>query len=58
MKNNYYIADFLLLGTLSLLLYSSDPVFHVDSERYIKQSFMDPQSILRLLWSWNISLEH
>ena len=43
MKNNYYIADFvLLLGTLSLLLYSSDPVFHIDSERYIKQSLMDP----------------
>ena len=43
MKNNYYIADFfLLLGTLSLLFYSSDPVFHIDSARYIKQSFMDP----------------
>ena len=43
MKNNYYIADFfLLLVTLSLLFYSSDPVFHIDSARYIKQSFMDP----------------
>ena len=48
MKNNYYTLTFLFISNIVIAFYSSDPVFRI-SARYIKQSFMDPQSILRFI---------
>ena len=51
---NYIIEILILIGTLSLILYSSEPVFYPDSSRYLDRSlFIDPPIYPTIIYIMN-----